>query len=108
MKTLGTFETKGYGPVLAIQTTYLSEDGPLAIMLVDLDNIPLTVLSVNLTFPTSNRDSRELPPNCFFVKSWEDNGKIAEEAKSSGLFLPRPDLGTGKSGFVTAPVWEVL
>lgn len=106
-KLIGTFQSARWGEVVAARTTYQRPSGPLAVLLYS-DSGPLATLSVNLALEDGpSHDSRDLPPDCFYVKTWSENEKIAEEARQSGLFIERPDLGTARSGFVTCPVWQV-
>ncbi len=107
MKTLGNFRSKQWGPVTVNQATYRAEDGPTAILLDGADGQSLTKLSVNMYRPESSHDSRDLPDDCFYVKTWEENETLAPEAFASGLFIARPDLPQARSGHVTAPVWQV-
>lgn len=90
---------------LKLQTeSYLTADGPLAVLLVTLDGKELvTKLSVNLD------ESKDLPENCFYLKWWSENYEIAGDALASGWLKPRYDLPLAKSGLITAiPVMEVL
>ena len=68
---------------------------------------PLGVLSVNMYKPECSHDSKDLPPNCFYVKLWSENAAIARDAFKSGLFKARDDLPAARSGFISAPVWEI-
>jgi hypothetical protein len=107
MKAVGTFQSKRWGQVLVSSATYQHADGPLAIQLSTDEGEPLATLSVNMYRPECSRDSTELPADCFFVKEWGGNEDLAREAMASGLFIKRDDLGVARSGYVTAPVWQV-
>lgn len=107
MKSIGTFQSTQWGRVTALRGTYQSADGPVAVRLETSDGEPLATLSVNMYRPDCSHDSRDLPADCFFVKMWAENERLAEEAIASGLFERRDDLGVARSGFVTAPVWQI-
>lgn len=102
MKHVGSFHSARWGKVEVYATTYLSASGPLAIMLQDSDGEPLATLSVNMP------DSKNLPTNCFYMKDWSENEALAEEARESKLFKPRPDLPSSVSGFVMADAYELV
>ena len=53
------------------------------------------------------RPDPKAPVDCFYVKTWSENEAIASEAMASGLFLHRDDLPEARSGFVSAPVWQI-
>lgn len=103
---IGSYDSPRWGLVTAIAANYGGAGGPLAVKLF-ADGSPLATLSVNLTRPECSQDSRDLPPDCFYAKTWSENEGVAKEAFASGLFLPRDDFPLGRSGFVTAPVWQV-
>lgn len=103
---IGSYNSPRWGLVTAIAANYGGPDGPLAVKLF-ADGSPLATLSVNLYTPECSHDSWDLPPDCFYAKTWGENEEVAEEALTSGLFLPRDDFPLGRSGFVTAPVWQV-
>lgn len=106
-KILGTFRSAHWGEVTAIDGTYGGRDiGPLAVQLLT-DGELLAILSVNLYKPECSHDSKDLPADCFYVKTWSENAGIAEEARKSGLFIERLDLPRGLSGFIAAPVWQL-
>lgn len=104
---IGTFQSKRWGTVNVARATYESAAGPTAVLLSLEDGEPLAKLSVNMYRPDCSHDSRDLPADCFFVKMWAENDRLAEEAMASGLFERRDDLGVASSGFVTAPVWQI-
>lgn len=108
MKQIGKFNSKDWGAVLVLAGNYIGPDGPLAIQLVLEDGEPLATLSVNMYAPECSRDSRNLPPDCFYVKAWSENARIAVDAMASGLFKVRDDLPVALSGFVSAPVWQLI
>lgn len=107
MKNIGSFISRRWGKVEVLSGHYGDAKGPLAIQLICKDGEPLATLSVNMYEPECSRDSRDLPPDCFYVKGWSENEEIAKEAWKSGLFLCRDDLPIARSGFVTAEVWQV-
>lgn len=106
LTSIGTFQSKRWGTVNVLRGTY-GKDGPLAIALETSDGEPLAKLSVNMYVPECSHDSTELPPDCFYVKGWAENTELADEAFKSGLFVLRADLPSARSGFVTAPVWQI-
>ena len=108
MQHIGNFTSKRWGPVRVSRATYGSAKGPLAIILTTDDGEPLATLSVNLYRPDCSHDSTDLPKGCFYVKEWSENEELAAEASASGLFKLRDDLPRGHSGFVSAPVWELV
>lgn len=108
MKRIGTFNSTRWGPVLVLRATYGSATGPTAIALQCEDGEPLATLSVNMYRPQCSQDSRDLPANCFYVKTWGGNEDFIADAITSGLFAPREDLPKAHSGFVTAPVWQIM
>jgi hypothetical protein len=94
--------------VAVLRATYGSAEGPTAVMLTCGDLCePLATLSVNMYRPDCSHDSKDLPPDCFYVKAWSENEEIAEEAFASGLFVNRDDLPQASSGFVSARVWQI-
>lgn len=103
---LGEFQSSHWGRVTVWKAHYERANGPLAITL-EVAGEPLGVLSVNMYKPACSQDSKDLPPGCFYVKTWSENEELAEEALASGLFKVREDLPAARSGFVSAPVWEV-
>jgi hypothetical protein len=108
MKYLGAFKSKRFGLVEVWSGHYDGPQGPLAIQLTSDDGEPLATLSVNMHKPHCSQDSRELPPNCFYAKTWSENEGLAREAIDSSFFQLRPDLPTAASGYVTAEAWELL
>jgi hypothetical protein len=45
-----------------------------------------------------------IPDNCFHVKTWSENGAMAQAARASGLFV---DTGLrAATGFAVAQVWR--
>lgn len=107
MKQIGSFISAQYGKVNVLRATYGKAGGPLAILLECEDGEPLTTLSVNMYKPDCSHDSIDLPSNCFYVKQWSENESIAAEAFNGGLFELRSYLPVARSGFVTAPVWQL-
>lgn len=109
MKKIGTFQSARRGPVDVLQATYGAADGPMAIVLELANGEPLGKLSVNMYLPECSQDSRDLPPGCFYVKTYAENEVLAKEAIASGLFKLREDLRPAHSGFnAVAPVWELV
>lgn len=104
---IGMFDSKDYGRVLAIRATYESPDGPTAVML-ESDGEAICTLSVNMYKPEWSQDSKDLPKDCFCAKNWSENAQIAKDAANSGLFVLRADLPEARSGFVSAPVWQIV
>lgn len=104
---IGTFKSKAWGTVRVLSGHYGAADGPLAIVLECENGEPLAALSVNMYRPECSHDSRDLPPDCFYVKLWGGNASLADEAFASGLFVERDDLPIAASGFVEAPAWQV-
>lgn len=107
MKTIGEFQSRRWGRVHVQRATYGGSDGPVAVILQCEDGEPLATLSVNMYKPECSHDSSDLPADCFYVKAWSENEAIADEALRSGLFAIRTDLGCARSGFITAPVWQI-
>jgi len=101
MSLIGTFTSKRWGTVHAKRSRYLVNDR-LCIVLDGEECGPLTKLSVNL------EREPELPEGCFHAKTWGENEELAQEALASGLFRPRDGLPAVRSGFITAPVWEIV
>ena len=99
---IGSFQSKQWGTVLVERGHYLAADGPLAVYLLSEDGAPLATLSVNMYRPDCSKDSRDLPPDCFYVKAWDENEDLAAEALAAGIYRLRPDLPTAYSGFVEA------
>lgn len=105
MKIIGTYQDPYWGRVTALAGTY-GLNGPLAVTLV-VGAEPLATLSVNMYRPECSRDSRDLPPDCSYVKDWSENEEIVEAARASGLFIERPELPVSISGYVCAEVWQL-
>ena len=107
MKRIGTFRSPRWGQVDVHRATYGKADGPTAVLLTIEGGEPLATLSVNMYRPECSRSSADLPADCFYVKDWSENEAIAAEAIASGLFERRGDLPPARSGYVTAPVWQI-
>jgi hypothetical protein len=105
---IASFFSKQCGVVRTARSTYLSEDGPLAVFLLTESGELLTKLSVNMYRPECSQDSRDLPPDCFYLKTWAENEVLADEALAAGLFKLRPDLPSASSGWVEAPAAQLL
>lgn len=105
---IGTFTSKRWGQVHVSRATYGAANGPMAITLSLEGGEPLAKLSVNMYRPECSHDSKDLPPGCFYVKNYGGNERLADEALASGMFKLRRDLPAACSGFVHAPVWELV
>ncbi len=108
MKNIGKFNSARWGAVNVMRGTYQGAKGPTAVVLTLEDGEPLATLSVNMYRPECSHDSSDLPQDCFYVKEWSENEAIASEALQSGLFTERSDLPRARSGFVDAPVWQIV
>lgn len=106
MRAIGTYQSTRWGQVRAYRATYDAADGPTAVVL-ECDSGPLATLSVNMYQPDCSHDSKDLPADCFYVKTWGGNEAIASEALAADLFTLREDLPSAMSGFVSAPVWQI-
>ena len=94
--------TTDFGEVVMVLDKY-REGGALAIELVDAkDGEPIARLSTRLDA------SSRLPADCFFMKDWSENQRIATEVIQSGWVKPRPDIPPGRSGFIVADAFELL
>lgn len=107
MTRLGTFQSARWGSVTVIRASYLFANGPTAIILELANGEKLANLSVNMYVPECSRDSKDLPRDCFYVKTW-DSPDLVKEALASGLFREREDLPQAESGHVSAPVWQIV
>lgn len=107
MKLIGSFQSEFWGRVDVKRAAYGGAGGPTAIVLTLKDGALLGKLSVNISCQECSHDSKYLPPDCFYVKTWSENETIASEALASGLFVQRDDLKKDESGFVSAPVWQI-
>ncbi len=108
MKQIGTFQSARWGTVVASRATYGGPSGPLAVVLQTEDGEPLATLSVNMYRPECSDDSRDLPAGCFYAKDYGGQEELAAEALNSGFFKERDDLPEAYSGFIMAPVWELV
>jgi hypothetical protein len=109
MKKIGSFMSPRWGHVDVIRASYGGPNGPVAIVLTSPDDpAPIATLSVNMYRPECSQDSRDLPPDCFYVKQWGGQEEVAADALASGLFIERPDLPVAESGYVTAPAWQLV
>jgi hypothetical protein len=111
MKEVGTFESPRWGRVQVMRATYVSADGPLAIILLDDQGQKLINLSVNLHGEEWSQHSVDLPRDCFYMQEWEQNRELSQLAKASGLFIERKDLpiavGTFDTHGLTASPWQL-
>lgn len=107
MEKIGVFKSKKWGHVDAWRATYDGKNGPLAVTLTLEDGEPLATLSVNMYRPECSRDSKDLPGDCFYVKTWGGHESFLRDALDSGLFVARSDLPMAQSGYVEAPVWQL-
>ena len=93
------FQTRDWGAVVVEQAQY--HNGRLALLLTGTGQYacePIGKLTVNLS------DDDPLANGEFFVKTWSENERIAEDALASGLFVD-----TGRrvpTGRVEAQVWR--
>lgn len=86
-----------------VHLTKYAADGSLAVELRDAkDGEPIARLSAHMP------NARPLPPECFYMKDWSENMKIARDAVQSGWFRIRHDLPIAVSGHVWADAFEVL
>lgn len=108
MKRIGTFNSQHWGKTIVLLGNYGSPKGPAAVALTLDDGEPLATLSVNMYRPDCSRDSADLPADCFYVKHWGGNESIVVDALASGLFKERADLPEARSGYVSAPVWQLV
>ena len=108
---IGSFLSATAGNELAIYRGIYESNHALSIMLMGRVagtwQSPYAILSVNMDHG-QDHESSDLPPNCFYVKEWSENSKVAEEALASGWFQVREDLPISHSGYVKARVWELL
>lgn len=105
---IGTFKSAQWGTVIVERGHYGTADGPLAVFLNCADGTPLAKLSVNMYRPECSQDSRDLPADCFYLKTWAENAVLAIEAFNAGVFAVRPDLPSAASGFVESLAAELL
>lgn len=98
---IGTFLARNWGLVTAKRTRYA--EGGTAVLLFTAAGEPLGKLSTNLGAPT-----RALPSNCFHLKDWSENTRLAEDALESPLFRLRGDLPEVESGFVSVMACEIV
>lgn len=108
MKFIGQFTSKRWGRVTANQGTYDSATGPIAVTLTSDWGEPLATLSVNMYRPQCSHSSVDLPADCFYAKTYGGNEKLAQEALDSGMFKVRDDLPKASSGFIEAPVFQIV
>ena len=104
---IGTFTSKRWGIVRVMRGHYERADGPTAIQLCSVHGEPIATLSVNLYMPECSADSKDLPADCFYVKTYGGHEGIAAEALASGIFIVREDIPDARSGFVTVPAWQI-
>lgn len=93
-----SFATRSFGRATVEISSY-QKGGGLAVRLIDQDNEPLIVLSVNI--PES---VHLLGKNEFFAKTWSENEELAEDALASGIFSA---TGRGSGGFLNAAIWKL-
>ena len=108
MKPIGTFQSKRWGTVRVLRGTYGSANGPNSIVLQLDTGEPLGKLSVNMDKPDCGPCSWDLPLDCFYAKTWEENEELAAEALATGFFRLRGDLPQAESGRVVASVWQIV
>ena len=98
MKKDRAFDIRHLGKAHVILATY-EHGGNLAVELEDENGEPMAVLSVNI--PESSHLLRE---GEFFVKTWNENEEISQDALASGLFR---NTGRTHDGFLRAPIWTL-
>jgi hypothetical protein len=102
LMTNRTFPTTQFGEATIAPNKY--HNGGLAIQLFcPMENAPQMLeplARLSLWLPNTPK----LPENCFFVKTYSENGLIIKDVAKSGWFAPRVDL-TLKYGDM---VWELL
>lgn len=97
MKQIGTMNFSEYPNSRIVEGNY--QNGQTAIVLWTEDGEPLATLSVCMVDETCEEDE-------FFVKTWAENERIANELRSHPLF---EDTGRRvRTGFVTAEVWKMM
>ncbi len=93
-----SFVTRSFGRATVAINNY-RKGGGLAVGLIDEDNEPLAVLSVNI--PES---AHLLGKNEFFAKTWSENEELAEDALASGIFSA---TGRTSGGLLNAGIWRL-
>lgn len=94
------FPTRDWGTVLLRTMDY--NLGGMAVRAESAEGEPIAALSVWV------EQTPTLPPNCFYLKDWSENERIAEDLMRSGWVKPRRDLPGVLTGFVAAEVYELL
>lgn len=94
-----TYQDPRWGTV-TIATDHYRNGGGLAVELLCKDGESLTTLSAN--FP----ESRLLPADCFYAKTYSENEQIAPVALASGWFEQVAAIGL-RSGFCEFPIWRL-
>ena len=85
--------------ITLIETTYA--DGHRAVVARDADGLPYGTLSVNL--PES-----DLAPDEIAIKTWSENGPLAQAAADSGYFeITGRTITINERSFGSAPVWRI-
>lgn len=105
---VGTFYSRDWGEVAIWKTTY-AETNILAVVLTDTRaknlayGAPIAIVSVNMP------ESGYLPPDCFFLKDWTENERLAEDLSNSGWLKPRDfDLPIVNNGHVQARPYQLM
>jgi hypothetical protein len=91
-----SFNTRSFGKANVLLGAY-RKGGKPAIELVDAHGELITTLSVNMP-----EFSHLLCENEFFVKIWNENAEIADDALASGIFR---DTGRSSCDVIDARIW---
>lgn len=87
---------------VTIEIAFFRNDNTPAVYLKKtLDNKPLCSISSHLA------ESKSLPSNTFFVKTWGENYNVIPQLEDYGILVRRHDLPSIKPGFVVAHVYEL-
>ena len=94
------FYGETFHPIFFIETYTLNGRPCIELRLKEGDFWePFCALTVNLP-------KEELNEGEVFIKDWSENERVAQAALASGLFRDTGKLV--RTGFVHAPIWEVL
>lgn len=111
MKATGKFVLVGE-QTYQIWTSHYPSSGTLAIVLGKgrglADQETAIVFSVNLDHG-QDHESKDLPPNCFYVPEWRQEIRdVIPACIASGHLKQRMDLPRGPTGYETAIPWEFV